>query len=254
MDLSPHGASHYWFKEREESFSRQQEPWSTQKESASLLERATSKCFTFLSSAAGLLSCLSHLLTKLAALHRKKLEGLWLRLQIMQMAREREWKRETAARGLSISLRFYPKKARPIPHALGLRFMTQQLCFLRNKTSPVTSFYPAALATNIRLFSTSTAEEPATLWIQDETHCIDLSELHALPGCSLNTSSLLSVVLVLVSASSFSFFSPFFTANNQTPSSPIISHIENTTTYSSKLHFTLSSNSQEALTFWSPGP
>lgn len=99
VDLSFCGASHRWFKEREESFSMQQEPWSTQKESASLLERATSKYFTFLSGAAGFLRCLSHLLTNLQ--HYTEVVGgtLWLRLQIMQMACEREWKGETAARG-----------------------------------------------------------------------------------------------------------------------------------------------------------
>lgn len=46
--------------------------------------------------------------------------------------------------------------------------------------------------------------------------------------------------------SGFSLFSPPFTANNQPDSSSVISHVENTATSSRKLHFTSSSNCQEA--------
>lgn len=58
---------------------------------------------------------------------------------------------------------FCPKKVRPVPPALGLRFMTQQPRFPRNKTYPATYSHPAALAIH---FSISTAEEPAALWIR----------------------------------------------------------------------------------------
>lgn len=99
---------------------------------------------------------------KLAALHRRS----W-RDSLAKIADHANGTQERMKGGNSSKrvhhLRFYPKKARPVPHALGFRFMTQQLCFPRNKTSPVTYFHPAALATNIRHVSTSTAEEPAAL-------------------------------------------------------------------------------------------
>lgn len=132
-------------------------------------------------------------------------------MRITQKAREREPKGETAARGPSISLRFYPKKARPVLHALGLRFTTQQFCFPRNKTSPVTYFHPAATATNIRHFSTSTAEEPAALGIQEETLHRLFGATHA--ACVLSE-HIFSVLLVPASTSS-SLCSPSFTAKKQ---------------------------------------
>lgn len=82
------------------------------------------------------------------------------------MARSRQWhvrKRGHSSQRHGMASGFCPKKVRPAPRALGLRFMTQQLRIPRNKTSPVTYSHPAALAIN---FSTSTAEGPAALWIR----------------------------------------------------------------------------------------
>lgn len=68
----------------------QQELWSTQKESASLLERATSKYFTFLSGALLGFSAAHSARSQIRSLTQEQPGGLWLRLRIRQRARQQE--------------------------------------------------------------------------------------------------------------------------------------------------------------------
>lgn len=114
-------------------------------------------------------------------LPRKKLEGPFG--QIMAMARESQGKGATAARGHGRASAFYPNKVRPVPWASALRFITQQLRFPRNKTSPVTY----SLVTK----SNSTLEILHPFGSQGG-HCTHPPELHTVRGCSLITSALLS--------------------------------------------------------------